>query len=124
MPEADPSTRASPGLGCWEMGSAPCNAQTESAGQSKSPSICRQPPPIFFLPAEVGVGHSNKYMPTIFLASLQEKSFLASNKPCLWEGSSFTPSPMSTHQNGAGKGEWLVLGLVPGPSFTRHIASG
>lgn len=54
------------------MGRGPHNAHTESAGQSKSLSAAS----LFqfsFLPVKVGVSkHSNKYMPTTFLAFLQE----------------------------------------------------
>lgn len=98
--------RASPGSRCWDLGRGPHNAWSGSASPSKSLSVCCQPPQIFFLLAQVGVGHSNKYMPTLSLTSCQDKTFFASNSPYLWEGSSFIPSLKPTHRNSAGNREW------------------
>ena len=60
-----------------EMGRGPHNAHTESAGQSKSLSVCCQPLPVFFLPVKVGVSTATNICLPYFL--LFSKSFLIKN---------------------------------------------
>lgn len=71
MPKAGLSSGNLLAPGSLEIGS-PSNAQTESVGD-RSLSCLLPTSPIFFMLAHVGVGYSNKRMPTIFLASCKRE---------------------------------------------------
>lgn len=77
--------------------------------------------PGFLFAAQVGVEPSNKDMLHHVLLLTKEKACLASNNPSLFGRSPqllLLPCQLTGMKLGKG-GEWLVLGLIPGPSATR-----